>query len=54
VPVGDSAALAESIEELLDDDEEREALVEQGRRRAAECDMVAVAAKYEVVYAQLR
>jgi phosphatidylinositol alpha-mannosyltransferase len=54
VPVGDSAALAESIEELLDDDEEREALVEQGRRRAAECDMVVVAAKYEVVYAQLR
>lgn len=50
VPPGDSAGLAEALRGLLADEPERRALSALGLRRAAECDMNTIAARYREVY----
>ena len=53
VPAGDHLALAEAIGAVLLDDDEREALRERGRQRAAEYDMGAIAELYRDAYIRL-
>lgn len=53
VPAGDPVALAEAVRAVLFDDAEREALRDQGRKRASECDMGATTDLYRDVYARL-
>jgi len=53
VPPGDPVALAQRLRAVLVDDAEREALTDQGRRRASECDMDAVADRYREAYTRL-
>jgi phosphatidylinositol alpha-mannosyltransferase len=53
VPPGDPAALAAALVDLLGVEQDRQALVELGLRRAAECDMAVVAARYREVYSGL-
>jgi len=50
-PVGDSAALAEAVTEMLTDGAAREAMAARGAARAAEFDWAVVAPAYTEVYA---
>ena len=53
VPPGDCVALAEAVRTVLFDDAERQALRDKGHRRAAQCDMGAIADSYRDAYARL-
>ena len=53
VPPGQPVALAEAIRSVLDNDAERLVLQAASRKRAAECDMSAVADAYREAYARL-
>ena len=53
VPPGQPVALADAVGSVLADETEREALRIEGRARAAECDLGAVADAYREAYARL-
>ena len=53
MPPGQPVALAEAIRSVLDNDAERGLLQAASRKRAAECDMSAVADAYREAYARL-
>jgi glycosyltransferase involved in cell wall biosynthesis len=53
VPPGDAAALRGSIVALLDGEVQRSSLVAAGRRRAVECSIDTVAARYAERYRHL-
>ena len=50
VPVGDAAAFAKAAARLLDDPEERQRLIERGRRRALDFDRGRVGRDYEELF----
>jgi glycosyltransferase involved in cell wall biosynthesis len=50
VPVGDAAAFAKAAARLLDDEEERQRLIERGRRRALDFDRGRVGRDYEELF----